>query len=60
MVVIDKEFCSWLFKYHREELALILLGHVELVTDEMLDEYEEYCKQNGIEYDTEGEANGKT
>ena len=56
MVDIDKEFQSWLFKYHREELALILLGHVELVTDEMLDEYENYCKQNGIEYGIEDET----
>lgn len=43
MVELTKSFSFWLFKYHREIYALVLFGHLEEITDEMYDDYLQWC-----------------
>lgn len=44
MVKLTQSLEHWLWKNHREKLALIMFGHTELLTDEMWAEYIEWCK----------------
>ena len=37
---IDKKFMSWLWNKGRQKYALILFGHLELITDELINQYE--------------------
>ena len=65
MVQMTQSFEHWLFKYHNDVFALILFGHVELLTDEMWSEYIEWCKtdegeqylRGGSKYNTEHKGN---
>lgn len=51
MVKFTQSFSHWLWKNHRDIYALVLLGHVELVTDEMTKNYLEWCKtEDGRQY----------
>lgn len=43
MPILTQSMETWLWKYHREKLTLILFGHLELFTDEMAREYAEWC-----------------
>ena len=37
---IDAEFMSWLWDKDRQTYTLIMFGHMELITDELIKEYE--------------------
>ena len=51
MVKLTQSMKEWLWRYHRDKMALILLGHLELFTDEMAKEYIEWCKtDDGRQY----------
>lgn len=44
MVILTQSLEVWLFENHKEKLLLIMLGHIELFTDEMKKDYIEWCK----------------
>ena len=44
MVKLTQSLSVWLFKFHKEKLPLIMLGHVELFTENMQKDYIEWCK----------------
>lgn len=44
MVKLTQSLEKWLFDNHRNKLALIMLGHIEFMTDEMWREYIAWCK----------------
>jgi len=44
MVRLTQSLFQWLWDNHRDIIALIYFGHVELLTDEMCAEYIEWCK----------------
>lgn len=51
MVKLTQSLEEWLWRYHRETLPLILLGHVELFTPGMQQEYIEWCQtEEGRQY----------
>lgn len=51
MVKMTKSFRHWLFKNYPKLYALILFGHVELLTEEMYQEYLDWCKtEEGRQY----------
>lgn len=43
-VILTQSLNKWLFDNHSDKLALIYLGHTELLTKEMYREYIEWCK----------------
>jgi hypothetical protein len=43
MVNFTQSMEQWLWKYHRDIMALILFGHTELITEEMWQEYLKWC-----------------
>lgn len=44
MVSMTQSLKHWLWENHREIMPLIMLGHVELFTEEMQKEYLTWCK----------------
>lgn len=51
MVRLTQSLATWLVNNHPEILHLIMFGHVELFTDEMWQEYIEWCKTDeGMKY----------
>ena len=51
MVRLTQSLNHWLFMNHRETLPLILFGHVELLTEEMYQEYLAWCQtDDGKQY----------
>lgn len=44
MVKLTQSLSAWLFKFHKEKLPLIMLGHIELFTENMQKDYIEWCK----------------
>lgn len=51
MVRLTQSLTTWLMNNHREKLPLIMFGHVELMTQDMYDEYIEWCKTDeGMSY----------
>lgn len=44
MVKLTHSLSQWLWINHRDKISLIMLGHTELMTDEMCQEYIEWCK----------------
>ena len=36
---IDASFMSWLWNKDRQKYTLIMFGHLELITDELINEY---------------------
>lgn len=51
MVMLTQSLKIWLFENHRDDLPLIMFGHVELFTEEMQTEYLEWCKtDDGKQY----------
>lgn len=51
MVKLTQSLTRWLFTNHREKLALIMFGHIELITEEMAKEYLAWCMtEDGKQY----------
>ncbi len=51
MVRLTQSLSEWLFRNHKDKIALIMLGHTELLTDEMYEEYLEWCQtEEGKKY----------
>lgn len=51
MVKLTQSLDYWLYENHRDIYSLVLLGHVELITDEMAKNYLEWCKtEEGRQY----------
>jgi hypothetical protein len=48
---IDTDFMSWLWKENRQTYTLIMFGHIELITQDLINKWEK--KQRG-------KPNGKT
>lgn len=44
MVKLTQSLAHWLFVNHRDIIGLIMMGHIELLTEEMFHEYIEWCK----------------
>lgn len=44
MIKLTQSIEHWLFMNYRNRLPLIMLGHVELFTEEMKKDYLEWCK----------------
>lgn len=44
MIKMTQSLEHWLFKYRRDKFTLIMLGHIEVFTDEMQKDYIEWCK----------------
>lgn len=51
MVKLTQSLQEWLWRNHRDIIHLIMLGHLELFTEEMAKEYIEWCKtEDGMQY----------
>ena len=51
MVKLTASLEHWLMVNHFEKIPLIMLGHIELLTQEMWDSYIEWCQTDeGKEY----------
>lgn len=51
MIILTQSLEHWLWENHRDKFGLILLGHTELITEEMAKEYIEWCKtDDGKQY----------
>lgn len=44
MVKMTQSMSKWLWDNHKDIYGLVLLGHTELITQEMYSEYIEWCK----------------
>lgn len=56
MVKMTPSFRHWLWENYREKFPLVLFGHVELITDEMWNEYIAWCEtEEGRNYLEGGE-----
>lgn len=62
MVKLTQSLRHWLWENHRDKLALIMFGHVEVITEQMKREYYEWCQtdegkqylEGGSKYKVEG------
>lgn len=43
MVQLTQSLAQWLFQNHKDKIVLIMLGHTELFTEEMEQEYLAWC-----------------
>ncbi len=67
MVELTQSLAQWLWDNHKDKIALIMFGHTELMTDEMWNEYIEWCKtddgrqylKGGSKYDPELNPKGE-
>lgn len=51
MIKLTQSLNHWLFENHRDIYTLILFGHVELLTEQMIKDYIEWCKtEDGKQY----------
>ena len=51
MVKFTQSLYQWLWENHRDKVALIMFGHVELFTPEMKQQYLEWCQtEEGRQY----------
>lgn len=51
MPIMTQSMEVWLATYHRDKFVLIGFGHLELFTEEMAQEYVEWCKtEEGRQY----------
>ena len=51
MVKLTQSLSHWLFENHRDIIHLIMLGHIELLTEEMYEEYLKWCQtDDGKQY----------
>lgn len=44
MVRLTQSLGEWLSRNHKDKIALIMLGHTELLTEEMYEEYLTWCQ----------------
>lgn len=44
MVQLTQSLEQWLWENHKDIIGLIMLGHIELFTEEMQEEYIKWCK----------------
>lgn len=44
MIKLTQSLSKWLFDNHKDKLPLIMLGHAELFSKEMQQQYLEWCK----------------
>lgn len=44
MVRMTWSLSNWFMKFHKDIFALVSLGHLELFTEELQQEYIEWCK----------------
>ena len=66
MIKLTQSLEKWLFDNHRNKIALIMLGHTELMTKEMWDEYIAWCQteegkqylEGGSKYRQDGSVEG--
>lgn len=57
MVKLTQSLNKWLFDNHKDILPLIMMGHVELFTEDMQREYLQWCKtEEGEKYLLGGEC----
>ena len=50
MVRLTQSLRHWLWEHHKDKIGLIMFEHTELITQEMWDEYIEWCKtEDGVE-----------
>ena len=59
MVKLTQSLRQWLWVNHRDKIGLIIMGHTELMTDEMWEEYVEWCKTEEGESYLKGGSNYK-
>jgi hypothetical protein len=57
MVELTQSLRRWLWDNHRDKIGLIMLGHTELLTNEMWNAYIEWCKTEEGQSYLEGGAN---
>lgn len=65
MVQMTQSFEHWLFENHKDKFALILMGHIELLTEEMCEDYLMWCQtddgkqylKGGSKYNAEHKGN---
>lgn len=51
MIKLTQSLQHWLWENYRDILGLIMLGHVELFTEDMQKEYLEWCQtEDGKQY----------
>ena len=51
MVELTQSLSQWLWNNHRDKIVLIMMGHTELLTNEMWNEYIAWCKtDDGKQY----------
>lgn len=64
MIRLTQSLAEWLWRNHRELVPLVLFGHAELITEDMWEQYLEWCKtdegkqylKGGSKYDEEAES----
>ena len=57
MIQLTQSMAKWLWDNHRDIAGLIMFGHLELFTDEMEEQYLEWCKTDeGRKYLKGGEC----
>ena len=65
MVTMTQSMEHWLFENHKDKFALIMFGHLELLTETMQKEYLEWCQtddgkqylKGGSKYNSEHNGN---
>ena len=56
MYRLTESLKRYLWKLHKEKLSLILFGHIEVLTDEIVQDYLEWCQTDeGKQYLKGGE-----
>lgn len=51
MVKLTQSLRHWLLENHKDIIGLIMLGHIELYTEEMQKEYLDWCQtEDGKQY----------
>jgi len=51
MVTLTQSLQHWLWENHKDIIGLIMLGHLELFTEDMKKEYLEWCQtEEGKQY----------
>ena len=59
MVKLTQSLQQWLWVNHRDKIGLIMMGHIELMTDQMTVEYLEWCRTEEGQSYLRGGANYK-
>jgi hypothetical protein len=59
MVRLSQSLQHWLWENHKDKIGIIMLGHTELITDEMWAEYLKWCMTDEGKSYLEGGSNYK-